>query len=181
MAKTYSLVAAAALVLSAAIAFIQPETAAQNNAVRQAIIDAKDLKLVERLPMLRAAREAQEVALQRNVVEPYAWSRLAALRRITQNNRAGELQALRVSQQAAPYEPRLMVERAFAFYALSDLHNEDDRQTMAREWRYAFYGDREKLFPLLKRYPVLVPEIERAMANDQEYAWWKSERRKAGI
>lgn len=184
MIKRLCLTVAAFLLVAGVLLLVQgnsPLAEATATHVHQSIVDAQGLKLSEKLPLLRDAREQQERGLQAELADPYAWSRLAALRRITQNDRAGELIAIRMAQQAAPYEPRVMVERAYAFYSLRDLHTEVDSTIMMREWRYVFLGDRKGLFVLLKKNPMLVTELDKAMKDDKHEDWWLSERKKAGL
>lgn len=109
----------------------------QNLSVMALIAIAADQPLREKLSTLIEARTLQEQALAISPADPYGWLRLSYLRRITQGNKQGAFEALKLSISAAPYEPRIMRDRALAWHELKSVQSDAEKNQQGELWRLA--------------------------------------------
>lgn len=137
----------------------------------------------DRLQALQNSKKQLAEKLYREPVDAEGWMWMSYLRLATQNDRAGALGALRMSQKIAPYDPSLMLNRAFSFYNLRDLHTDADRQIMISEWRGAFKAGRPAFIARVSENPGSVEDIEAALkaGDGVYYKRWLIDRKAAGL
>jgi hypothetical protein len=85
----------------------------------------------------------QTALLASEPAEPFAWARLAYLRRTVENDNRTAFAALRMSDLVSSHQPRQMLERAMMWHELRGVQNVQERGYQAVLWARAFRQDRE--------------------------------------
>ncbi|MBI3419546.1 MAG: hypothetical protein HY053_05390 [Proteobacteria bacterium] len=101
-----------------------------NERIEKALNQSDKMDLTQRAALFNDLRAQQEVSLQKNPAEPFAWARLAYFRLVTQKDKEAAFAALRMSDFVSPNDPRQLPERAAMWY---DLRNVEDESQQARQ------------------------------------------------
>jgi hypothetical protein len=134
----------------------------RNDKVDAAVVASDKTPFKDRIAQFAVLREEQEKILAKKPTEPFAWARLALLRKSTQNDAKGAMQALRMADMVSPFDPQQTAPRAEMWRNLRSFQTDEEKAYQVTLWQKAAAQNGKQTWDIAVKNSW-VKEIEEAL------------------